>query len=151
MGVDDPISFTLTYDEARSNEDYEVYSIIIFPENDIEQTPHIVCVLPVDKQTLGINVVDIADNLLPIGVQAEYKENEDHVISVESIKDVIVPRIVLIMTMTITGYNLLMPEEQKAVELEEKLNAPLEEFPAGEEFTFNTVEEFLNSTRNNDN
>lgn len=151
MGVDDPISFTLTYDEARSNEDYEVYSIIIFPENDIEQTPHIVCVLPVDKQTLGINVVDIADNLLPIGVQAEYKENEDHVISVESIKDVIVPRIVLIMTMTITGYNLLMPEEQKAVELEEKLNAPLEEFPAGEEFTFNTVEEFLNSIRNNDN
>lgn len=148
--IDDPVSFTLIYNEALSNENYETYSILIFPENDTEQTPYIVCVFPVNKQTLEINLVDIDDNILPIGIQAKYKENENHVISVESIKDIIEPRIIMILTMTITGYNLILPEEQKAVDMEEKLTAPLEEFPQGEKFTFDNVDEFLKFTENND-
>lgn len=151
MNIDDPISFTIAYDEARSTEDYEVYSIIIFPDNDNEKTPYVVCVLPIDRETLGINVVDVSNNVMPMGVNAKYKENEDHVIAIESIKDIIVPRMILIMTMTITGYNFLFPEEQLAVELEEKLTVATEELPEGEAFEFNDVEEFLKFTEGDDN
>ena len=146
-----PVVFTLMYSEEMSDEDYAVFAILIFPNNDSEQIPQRVCYIPIDKKTLDINIVDVEGEIMPTGIQAKLtdpQEDKEFEISLESIRDAIVPRMVVLMAMALTSYNFLVPEAQTALEMETALDVPTEELPPGEVFDFDNVEDFLKGTSN---
>src|SRR5687768_13886995 len=124
VNMDDPIKFSLTLSDSMSDEQYSVYAILIFPEQE-NSKPQTVAILPVDRETLEVNVVNVWGDVMPTGVHARISVNEDtkeEGIAPESIHDAIVPYILVLLSMTITGYNFLDADAQKVADMLEKSN-----------------------------
>jgi hypothetical protein len=141
MGMDDQ-QFSLTHSDQLSDEKFSVYAILIFPPDSIPQT---VAILPVNRETLDINVVNVWGDMMPIGARAlaEVNEENEEGISPESIRDAVVPRILILLSMTITGYNFLDPQAQKITEMEEKLDVSTDELPEGPSFDYDSPEDLF--------
>lgn len=141
--MEESVQFSLTHSDSLSNEQYSVYAILIFPPNETSKDPQTVALLPVDRETLDINIVNVWGHIMPIGIRAETVEGSEDEVSSESIRDVIIPNILMLLSMTITGYNFLDPQAQAMFEMETKLDVPTDELPKAEEFTFDTVEDLF--------
>lgn len=143
--MDDPIKFSLTHSDQLSDEQYSVYAILIFPEQE-GATPQTIAILPVDRETLDINIVNVWGDVMPTGARAEVtmnQETNEEGITPESISEAVVPRILILLSMTITGYNFLDQQAQAVSEMEDKLDVPTEELPEGDKFYFDTPDELF--------
>lgn len=145
--MDDPVKFSLTHSDQMSDEQYSVYAILIFPEEEGAK-PQTVAVIPVDRETLEVNIVNVWGDVMPTGVHAKITMNEEtqeEGIAPESISEAIIPRIFILLSMTITGYNFLDKHAQAVSEMEEKEGVPTDKLPEVPTFDFNTPEELFKS------
>ena len=145
--METPISFSLTHSDQLSDETYSVYMILVFPEIE-NAKPKTVVVLPVNRETLEVNVVNLWGDPMPTGVRVGVTVNEEtheEGIDPESLSEVVIPRIFTLMSMTITGYNFLDQDAQAVTDLLEREAVPTEDLPEAPAFEFETADDFLDS------
>ncbi len=136
--------FALAHSDEMSSDTFSKYMILLAPaqEGALAQT---VALLPVNKETLDINIINNWGNYMPIGVQAtvETNEEDEKEINPDSIRAAVVPRILILLSMVITGYNFLDYEAQKLFEFEQMMNLSDEELPEAPKFDFESPEDLF--------
>ena len=143
--TDNP-QFSLVYSDEHSDETYSVYAILLFPNEELKN-PQTLAILPVNRETRDINVVNVWGRVMPLGLKA-IDASEQQLIT-ESVRDAVVPNLLILLSMSITGYNFLDAEEQKQFEaqseMEDKLDVEIDELPDAPEFTFDSPADLFNA------